>query len=146
MCNSDSGNKFKETSTIKAELFQNTITLEIESCRYCIDCYGLDAIHSTMIYLSRTLQICLYVDVEKLITPNTFSILSFLTNQRINLNNIISNYTQVTLHIILYGSDMLPSSANNAWKSYSVPSSTKHSQTLSWNLFMIWLLYHQLFN
>ena len=68
-----------------------------------------------MIYLSRTPKIHLYVNVEKLKkTKHYFLSFRLYQNQRADLNNIISNYTRVSLQIILYGSNMLPSNANNA--------------------------------
>ena len=35
-------------------------------------------------------------------------------NKRVDLTNIISRYTPVTLQIVLYGSNMLPLNINNA--------------------------------
>ena len=68
-----------------------------------------------MIYFSNISQIRPYVDVEKIEnTEHYFMSCRLYHHQRVDLMNIISRYTPVTLQIVLYGSNMLSLNINNA--------------------------------
>ena len=113
--NSDSLNSFKRRlhdrdRYIPKYYYSGNRKLQILHTRLRTGCSSLN--HDLFLKHITDSPLCRCGEIEN--TEHYFMSCRLYHNQRVDLRNIISRYTPVTLQIVLYGSNMLPLNINNA--------------------------------
>ena len=113
--NSDSPNSFKRRLNDKDRYipkyyYSGNRKLQILHTRLRTGCSSLN--HDLFFKHITDSPLCRCGEIEN--TEHYFMSCRLYHNQRVDLTNIISRYTPVTLQIVLYGSNMLPLNINNA--------------------------------
>ena len=113
--NSDSLNSFKRRLNdrdryIPKYYYSGNRKLQILHTRLRTGCSSLN--HDLFFKHITDSPLCRCGEIEN--TEHYFMSCRLYHNQRVDLMNIISRYTPVTLQIVLYGSNMLPLNINNA--------------------------------
>ena len=113
--NSDSLNSFKRRLNdrdryIPKYYYSGNRKLQILHTRLRTGCSSLN--HDLFLKHITDSTLCRCGETET--TEHYFMSCRLYHNQRVDLTNIISRYTPVTLQIVLYGSNMLPLNINNA--------------------------------